>query len=351
MNKVKRFTDFFAGFAAFSAFMYVFCEYMEYDFREIESLTDKLKYFLSTEPRLDYFNYVPLIVLFTFACAFSVLLNKYPQLTLAAASLPLIYSVALFTQEKIYERPMLYILPALIQMSGCLYECIRKDREDRGRRAAFAVDLLGLTVSVFSLYVIYIANRSEKLEAFENSLLFFTVGALLFGLSLIKRLPNIISSEPFFPSIEGISGLDSFVKSPGRSLSLLKDHISSMGETLIKEIPFIQNGFMEQQITALMKTETPDLKAFKMAAVIFTVLAVIRLIHRDIYYIDAFLSLFPPIIFIYMWNANKIPVLGEILAFMSVIYFIARVAVMIFCKPRFNAFSFKKNKVSKETRT
>ena len=45
MSNFKRFTDICAGFAAFTAAMFFFCAYMGYDFKEIESMKEKIKFF------------------------------------------------------------------------------------------------------------------------------------------------------------------------------------------------------------------------------------------------------------------------------------------------------------------
>ena len=62
MNKVKRFTDVFAGFAAFSAFFYLFRQFMGKDFGEVEGMVEKIKVFFSPQMRRDYYAYMILII-------------------------------------------------------------------------------------------------------------------------------------------------------------------------------------------------------------------------------------------------------------------------------------------------
>ena len=54
MGHVKRFGDFCAAFAAFAAAMFMFRQFMGFDFGEVEGIIEKLKYFFLVwlyEPR------------------------------------------------------------------------------------------------------------------------------------------------------------------------------------------------------------------------------------------------------------------------------------------------------------
>ena len=259
MKYCKRVTDFFAGFTAFSAIMYLFCEYMKYNFNDIESTTDKLKHFFSHEPTKDYRFYLSLIALLILSCVVSIVFDKFPVVTLAVSALPMIQIIAMFDADKIYDRPMLYILPTAIHMGGCLFECIRRDRIDRKRRAAIATDLLALTVILFCIYVFHI----------------------------VKTLP---------------------------------------------ELEFKDLNFFEHSLYYIYKDI--DLTVFKNVAICYAVLAVIRLILRDLYYVDAILSVIPFVLIMRAWYTEGIPVFATSLVMLSVTYMIARFSIMLFCKPK-----------------
>lgn len=261
MGHFKRFGDFFSAFGAFSAIMYLFCQYMAFDFKELEGITEKLKYFFSNEPRKDYRFYLPLVALFILSFVLSTALHKYPQLTLAVSVLPMIQVIAMLDAGKLYERPMLYVIAASVHICGCLYECIRRDREDRRRRAAIATDLLGLCAVGFCAYVLISSKDILELD---------------------HQKANIFES------------------------------------LLYQEFAY----------------EPPELTVFKYAAVSFGVLVALRLALRDLYYLDALLSLVPFVGLVYFWNSGKIDVFGSVLTALALIYAAARLSVMLLCRPK-----------------
>lgn len=261
MGYFKRFGDFCAAFGVFAAVMYIFSQYMAFDFEEIESLTEKLKYFFSNEPRKDYRYYIPLILLLVISFTLSTLLHKYPQFTLAVSVLPMIQIITMLDGDKLYERPMLYVVLSGAHIAGCLFECIRRDREDNARRAAFAVDLLGLCAAGFCVYVLITAD--------------------------------------------GIADLDH-----GKA------------------------NIFETQLWMLLSYSAPDLGILKYTAVCFGVLVALRLILRDLYYLDALLSLIPLVSLVYLWNSEKIPIFGSVLVTLAFVYAISRFSVMLLCKPK-----------------
>ncbi len=261
MGYFKRFGDFCAAFGAFSAIMYIFCQYMAFDFKELEGIGEKLKYFFSNEPRKDYRFYIPLILLFIISFTLSTLLHKYPQFTLAVSALPMIQIIAMLDADKLYERPMLYVVLSAAHICGSLFECIRRDREDNGRRAAFATDLLGLCAVGFCVYALITAR--------------------------------------------GIADLD---------------HQKA--------------NIFQSQLSMLLSYSAPDLSIFKYTAVCFGALAAIRLILRDLYYLDALLSVVPLVGLVYLWNSGDVPIFGSVIAALALIYVIARFSVMLLCKPK-----------------
>ena len=259
MSNFKRFTDICAGFAAFTAAMFVFCGYMGYDFKEIESMKEKIKLFL--EPERGYSFFIPLVLLFLFSCIFSLMFTKLPFLTVAVSVLPLSYAFIMLTDGRITEYPWLYIILGFLHVFGCLFECIRMDKADRGCRAALGLDLIAfLTVAL----VIYLYRTAGKLEAVEPE-----------KMNLIQR-----------------------------KLYEVKDTI--------------------------------NLSVFGSTAIMIAIPALLRIIWRDLYYIDAAISVVPLIITLVRFGTEKIPVFGTALIALMAIYTVGRITVMIFCKPKLN---------------
>ncbi len=171
LSSLKKFSDTCAGFAAFSAFMYVFCQFMAYDFGDSESTIENIKFFLLEYTEKNYSFYISLIALFMFSCAFSVALNRFPHVTLCVSVLPLAFSVAMLVGKNLYERPMLYVILAAVHVFGCFYECIRRDREDGKARASLACDLLALVIVIFSVYIIILSRFNAEANEFRFDLL------------------------------------------------------------------------------------------------------------------------------------------------------------------------------------
>lgn len=265
MGYVKRFGDFCAAFSAFAAFMYLFRQFMGLDFGEIEGIVEKLKYFLSNEPRKDYRFYLTLFVLFAISFTVSTVFHRLPYLTLAVSALPMLQTVIMFDGNYLYERPMVFVVLSAIHSACCLFECIRRDKEDRGRRSALALDLFGLTVAAFCGYILYISKS-------------------------------------------------------------------------IADVDYTKINVIEKTLHASVVYFEADLTWFKYIAIAFCVAAVLRFILRDLYYIDALLSLIPLGACIYLWNSGGIPVFGSALCALSLTYAVGRIAVMLFCKPKYKEF-------------
>lgn len=257
MSNFKRFTDICAGFAAFSAAMYVFCRYMGYDFKEIESMKEKIKFFL--EPELGYSFFIPLILLFLFSCIFSLIFTRLPYLTVAVSVLPLAYTLIMFADNRIKEFPMLYLVLGFIHVFGCLIECIRMDKADRGCRAAIGIDLVALMTVIFVLYVYRTAGKLDGIEPEKMNLI----------------------QEKLFEIKDGL-----------------------------------------------------DLSTFKSTAIMIAIPPILRIIWRDLYYLDAAISLIPLIVTLRRFGAQRFPVFGEALMAFIFVYTVGRIMIMIFCKPK-----------------
>ena len=261
MGQVKRFGDFLAGFGAFAAFMYLFRQFMSYDFKEIEGMGEKLEHFLSDAPTKEYRFYFALFITFALSCAISCAFHKLPYVAVAGSVIPLIQTVIMFDGGYLYERPMVFVVASIVHCAACLFECIRRDREDRGCRAALGLDLFGLGAAVFCGYVLCI--------------------------------------------FDGIKDVD-------------PEKINVIEKTL--------SGAVEQNEV--------DISYFYFFIIAFVIIAAVRIVLRDLYFIDTALSVILAVVTVYRWNTEEITVFGSVLCFVTVAYAVGRFAVMLFCRAR-----------------
>lgn len=261
MGQVKRFGDFLAAFGAFAAFMYLFRQFMMYDFKEIEGMKEKLEHFLSDEPTKEYRFYLALLIAFVLSFALSCAFHKLPYIAVAASAIPLIQTVIMFDREYLYERPMVFVIVAVTHLATCLFECIRRDREDRGCRGALGLDVFGLVVAAFCGYVLFISG--------------------------------------------GIAEID-YTK------------VNLIEKTLYDGV-------------VILEQDASYLKFFLIA---FIVMAIVRIVLRDLYYIDVILSVVLAVFAVYKWNVQEISVFASVICFLTVCYAVGRLAVMLFCKAK-----------------
>ncbi|MBO5939374.1 MAG: hypothetical protein J6Q82_07795 [Clostridia bacterium] len=158
MSYFKKFTNFCAGFAAFSALAYVFCKFMEYTPRDQEGellgIKQKLRHFFDAkEVEEDYRLYLLLVGGLLLSIAIACLLKKIPSVSFATSLLPLSLVATMIADGNIADRPMLYLLLSGLHTAGALYECIRCDREKGSHQAHLAVNLATLLGSLGALFV------------------------------------------------------------------------------------------------------------------------------------------------------------------------------------------------------
>ena len=260
MSLFKKFTDIGALFAAFSAFMYALCEFMDYSPKDEVSMIEKLKLFLEGDNVRDYSLFIPLIFLFLLSGAVSLIFNKYPFVGFAISLVPLTHVIFMFKEGRIYERPMLYIVLAVLHSVGALAECIRRDCDGGGRRASIAASLCALVCTALCVYIYALginapAQTTPEMSYFERTLVY-----------------NVLGCD--------------------------------------------------------------DLTPYLISASFLAATVVLSFILRDIFFIDAALALIPCVYICYMWNVGRLPAHGELIATLGVVYFLARAAVMISCRPR-----------------
>ena len=87
----------------------------------------------------------------------------------------------MFKAGRIYERPMLYIVLAVLHCAGTLAECIRRDRESGGRRASIASSLCGLLCAALCVYIYVFATNAPtqptpEMSFFERTLIYNALG-------------------------------------------------------------------------------------------------------------------------------------------------------------------------------
>ena len=103
MSYFKRFTDGCAVFGALFILIFIFSKFMGLkELEQMESTSEKLKYFLGGETSIDYRPFVVLFILLAISITVSVLLHKFPQFTVAVSALPLIYMVQMFVSNRLF---------------------------------------------------------------------------------------------------------------------------------------------------------------------------------------------------------------------------------------------------------
>ena len=280
---LKRVGDCSALFSASAASMFLLRKFMGYNFKDkADGIIDKIKYFFSDEMNGNYDFYLALIILLILSFIISTIFHKFPYIPFAFSTLPLIQTIIITTPERIFNdsRPsynnkefaMFYLAVAIIHTVGCFYECIRRDREDIGRRSAISADLLALIIFGFCALTLHFTRD--------------------------------------------VSAIDT------------------------KDITAFEKAIRDAFIT-----EKPLMWAFEYGAIVFPVLVAVRLLHQDIYYIDAILSLVPFVGAIVYWVGGEHTLFGGVIVCLCTLYAFTRLAITLSCKARIKQ---KKAKISEE---
>jgi hypothetical protein len=155
MSPIKKFTDFFSLFGAFSALIYLITQFMPFEALETDSLFGKAKVFFSPSTPNDYLSVLLLLLFFLASFLTAKILPRFSTLGFFVSLFPLAFSFLLFEGEKLKEHPMLYLISAILASSGAFAECVLLDRADGGRRAPWGTNLcalLGATLS-FAVFI------------------------------------------------------------------------------------------------------------------------------------------------------------------------------------------------------
>ena len=102
---------------------------------------------------------------------------------------------------------------------------------------------------------------------------------------------------------------------------------SRLGETLSEK-----RGLIETVLFRAAQGEK-DLQAYMTVAILYLGCILISCLFFQIYFVDGVLSLIPMCYVIYHWNADNLPVFGAVLAVLSVLCALVRLAVMLTCSP------------------
>ncbi|MBO5203508.1 MAG: hypothetical protein J6B72_02720 [Clostridia bacterium] len=163
MSYFKKFADFCSGFAAFTALIYLFRQYMTFTpHEETEGSLEKLKQFFSKTDEYDNLLLLILALFFVASVLSSRLFAKRLSFIPVVTALPpLLLAVDMIKAEYIKEYPMLYVLFGALGVMAAIYECVRMDRADSKRRSAIAVKVVSLFTAAFCYYVY---KKTEELS-------------------------------------------------------------------------------------------------------------------------------------------------------------------------------------------
>ena len=153
MNYFKRFTDFCAGFAIFSALMYILGKFTSFNPQDAQGMMDKVKLFVDKELHADNRACVLMVILFGVSLVAGLVFERMPYISFAVSILPLAWVCVMLWQEFLSERPMLYLLMAATHCLGNLAHSLILDREDKKRRAFACVNILGGAVLAGGIFL------------------------------------------------------------------------------------------------------------------------------------------------------------------------------------------------------
>ncbi len=182
MSHIKKFTDFFAGFGAFCAAIYLIMQFMPFEPLETDPPTGKLTAFLQSSEKVDHMAYLILIGLFILSLLVSRIGKKYPLPVFGVSLLPLIWSFYMFDADLLKERPMVFLIAALLNTSGAFADTLladKKDGRDGRKRAHCAAALCSAVIAVLSLLLYLQARSTAGIPAEEWNVLNRAIGQAL----------------------------------------------------------------------------------------------------------------------------------------------------------------------------
>lgn len=200
MSLFKKFTDGCAGVAAFFAGVFFIRKYMEFEPEEAltkasgavteafgeaseavssasKELPGKLEQFLTPTADADYSMLIPLIALLILSAVLGRVFRRLPYVCFGISLLPAMTIAYMYGAGMLYEQIGMFLILGALHVIGNLVDCLLRDREDGGHRAAIAAKISTAVPAVFCFYVMRRGARIptenlDKLSHFENELFF-----------------------------------------------------------------------------------------------------------------------------------------------------------------------------------
>lgn len=242
MTYFKKFGDFCSGFSAFTALMYLFRQYMMFDFKDEElKILEKAKIFFSPTANPPYYAMLILAAVFVLSVIGGRVFARLPYVAIVFCVTPLMMTVYMIKANLIAEYPMLYAILGIVALISAVADCIHMDKSDGKCRGAYAGDAVSL---FFAVFCVFVARKYTELSSLSKD-----------GAVALSRFENDI----------------------------------------------LANGTQA------------EIKLLYILAALYVLLTVVSLILRDIYFIDALLCVPPATYLIYMWGAQRLTLLPEIL--------------------------------------
>ncbi len=270
MSYFKKFGDFCSGFTCFIILIYLFRTFMKLKPTEEEvGLVGKLKEFLSVESAYDKRLAAVLVIMLVLSVAAGMLFKKLPYICAVFSLPPLLLAVDMVKSEYIKDYPVLCLLLLGIAFVACVFECVRLDRADGRRRTCLCGALIsgGLAAYLWWLY-----DKAQRL----------------------------LAAEALEVEVEEIA-----------------KQTAELGEKVDK--------FARFNSEILFGAEDMNIKILAVLASVYAVLALVGLLLRDIYFVDAVLVLPPTVALIYFWSAEKITFHEEVMVTFAVAVLAARI--------------------------
>ncbi|MBQ7383777.1 MAG: hypothetical protein IJV72_03185 [Clostridia bacterium] len=150
MSYFKRFTDFCAGFTAFHSIIYLIGQFMSFrPTGDDVGMLEKLKLFLAKDHPKSHRDFVILIALLVLSVIVGRIFERLPYISMVFSLLPMIKIILMFCDDKLSDRPMLYIILGILHVSGNVVHAAVLDKADGKRRAFVSTNIFG--VAVFTL--------------------------------------------------------------------------------------------------------------------------------------------------------------------------------------------------------
>ncbi len=165
MSYFRKFGSFCAGLTCFIMSIYLFRTFMTFEPEaEDAGAVDKLKEFLSLD--INYGNRLAavLVIMLVLCVASGVLLKRLPFVCPVFSLPPLLLTVDMVRDGYIVDYPILCVLLLCIEFVSCVFECVRLDKADGKRRAAWCADIATVGFAAFLMRLYSLGKMYEKTD-------------------------------------------------------------------------------------------------------------------------------------------------------------------------------------------